>query len=181
MLEKIRLKDRLHAVIPKKEEMIPFLSSFAIALLAKVPLTAYNTAGTLIILEQLKDHPDLVPLGLTAYGIFTILSAALDYKVMKKRRASASAKANTLYRGFTFLLPGRHGLNTALAEISTAAMTVVGINPDPTAAASTFLSLTTGNWNIWLSQRLSDSAMSLVTQVPANLAFLGLKLPTNSR
>ena len=167
----MKLKERIKAAWPKKEEMLPFLGSFGIALLSKAPLVATNTAGMLLISDQMREYPQLIPLGITAYAIFNLASSSLDYA----DRVSASAKANTLYRVMTFLFPENHRFNAVTSEIGTIAMNIIGINPDLTAPASTVLSLVTGDPIYAVSQRISDMAVSLATLVPYNIYLYNKK------
>jgi len=171
----MKLKERIKAAWPKKEEMLPFLGSFGIALLSKAPLVATNTAGMLLISDQMREYPQLIPLGITAYAIFNLASSSLDYAVLKRDRVSASAKANTLYRVMTFLFPENHRFNAVTSEIGTIAMNIIGINPDLTAPASTVLSLVTGDPIYAVSQRISDMAVSLATLVPYNIYLYNKK------
>lgn len=163
------MRERIKMAAPSKKELLPFLGSFGVALLSKIPLTAANTAGTLIVGEKLKDNPDLIALGIVAYALFNAASAYLDYLVLKRDRVSGSAKANTLYRGLTFVFPHSHKFNSVMAEIGTAAMNAIGINPDPTAPVSSIVSIMTGDPTIVIGQRVSDMAINLFSQVPYNI------------
>ncbi|MBI3620462.1 hypothetical protein HY214_04975 [Candidatus Roizmanbacteria bacterium] len=171
----MNIRERIKSTLLKKDERAPFIGSFAVALLSKAPLAAVNTAGIVFLSEKMRENSDLVPLGITAFALFSLASAGLDYLVLKRDRVAGSAKANTLYRGLTFLFPNRHEFNAAVAEIGATLMTVVGINPDPTAPASTIMSIITGDPTIAVAQRISDMAISLVTQVPYNIYLYSRK------
>ncbi|MBI4225878.1 hypothetical protein HY612_02085 [Candidatus Roizmanbacteria bacterium] len=163
------MRERIKVAIPKRGEWTPFLGSFGVALLGKLPLSAANSAGTVLISEKMKENPELVPLGIAAYALFSLASAGLDYYVLRRDKVGGSAKANTLYRGLTFAFPQRHEFNAIAAEIGTVLMNVVGINPDPTAPISSIVSILTGDPTIALAQRVSDITISLVAQLPYNI------------
>lgn len=169
------MRERIKAAWPKREEWAPFLGSFGIALLGKVPLAAANTAGIVLLSEKMKEYPDLIPLGIAAYALFSLASAGLDYLVLSRDRVGGSAKANTLYRGLTFALPHQHEFNVIVAELGTVVMNAIGINPDLTAPTSSIVSYLTGDPTIVVAQRVSDMTISLVTQVPYNIYLYSRK------
>lgn len=171
----MNIGERIKTAWPKRKEWVPFLGSFGVALLGKVPLAAANTAGIVFLSEKMKENSDLVPLGIAAFALFSVASAGLDYLVLRRDRVAGSAKANTLYRGLTFLFPHHHEFNAAAAEIGTVLMTTVGISPDPTAPVSTVMSVITGDPTIVVAQRVSDMAINLVTQIPYNIYLYNRK------
>lgn len=158
--------DRIRAAWPKREEWMPFLGSFGIALLGKLPLTAVNGAATILVAEKMKENEALLISGIAVYALFNILYLGYDYTILKRDRVGSSAKANVLYRGLTLLFPNSHELNVAVAEVVTFAMNVVGINPDLSAAASTVASILTGDLSFVVANRTSDMVVSGATQLP---------------
>ncbi len=159
------LRERLIATVPSKEQMKPFLGSFGLALLGKVPATLVNTGGMLFFADKMKDNPDLIPIGLMVYGALSLGSTILDYAVLRRDQVAASAKANTIYRALTFAFPQSHEFNSATAQVGTVIMDLVGISPDPTALYSTLMSLVTGDPIIMLAQRLSNELIKFPPQV----------------
>ena len=158
--------DRLRRALPDRQNRVPFVASYAVALLNKVPQMAINTAGTVFIVERIKENPDLIPLGIAAYAILNGAACAFDGFILNRDGVSGSAKANTVNLGLSVVLPNRRSLNAVLSEAAVYAMNIIGVSPDLSAPATSVMSFLTGDPTYVVAQRLSALAYSFVGQVP---------------
>lgn len=158
--------DRLRRALPDRQNRVPFIASYAVALLNKVPQMAINTAGTVFISEIIRNNSDLIPLGIAAYAILNGAACAFDGFILNRDGVSGSAKANTVNLALSVVLPGRRSFNAALSEIGVYMMNVLGISPDLSAPATSAMSLLTGDPTYVVAQRLSALGYSFVGQVP---------------
>lgn len=171
------MNKRLKEALPLGKEFWPFVGSFAVALLGKLPLAAVNSAGMLIIAEKMRENDTLLYAGLIAYGLFNLLYVGYDYIILRRDGVGSSAKANTLYRVLKFLVPNNHEFNAVAAEAGALAMNVVGINPDISAPISTVASAVTGDMTFWAANRMSD----MISSAPQLLYAFYLKRKGHGR
>lgn len=147
------MKDKIRHFIPDKKDLVPMGLAFGVSLLANIPEYFAQGVGTAILYEKLKESPDLVSLGIAAYGIYTGVSMIIGANTLRKRGFNAAIKKYLFFRGLNFLFPEHENINSYLAETMGTVSDILGININPVSMSSNAITLIIGDPLVAISQR----------------------------
>ncbi len=166
------MKDKIRHFIPDKKDFVPMGLAFGVSLLAKIPEYFAQGVGTAILYEKLKESPDLVPLGIAAYGIYTAVSMIVGANTLRKRGFNAAVKNTIFFRGLNALFPEHKYVNSYFAETMGAVSDFLGLNINPVSMSSNAITLITGDPLIAISHRFIAATVSGSVGLSINLKLL---------
>lgn len=147
--------------------------AFGVSLLAKTPEYFMQGVGTAFLYEYLKNNLDLVPLGITAYGIYTAVSMIIGANTLQKKGFNASVKNTVIFRGLNSNFPEHKQVNSYISETIGVIIGVLGLNIiNPVSVSSNTIALITGDPLIAISQRFIAASISGTTRLTINLKLL---------
>lgn len=166
------MKDRIRHFIPDKKDLAPMGLAFGGNLLAKIPEYFIQGVGTAFLYDKLKENPDLVPIGIAAYGIYTAVSMIVGANTLRKRGFNTAIKNSIFFRGLNSFFPYHENINSYLAETMGAISDILGLNINPVSMSSNALALMTDDPLIIISHRLIAASISGAVGLSINLKLL---------
>ncbi|MFH0773045.1 MAG: hypothetical protein V1922_01925 [bacterium] len=133
MSEKSRftnLKIRLRSTLPEKDMVWPMLKTIGKSQIAKIPGFALEAIATPLLYEELKENPNIVPIGLLGLAIFSLGSMIVAARSLQVGKYNTSVTSTSVNAIINFFAPNHKQANAYIAEIANELIGItVGRNP----------------------------------------------------
>lgn len=164
------MKERIKKAFPNRKDIIPVGIAVIAALAAKIPEYAIQGVVTVSIYELFKSNPELIPLGISTYALFTAIDFFLGYQNLIRIGAHAGLKSSGLMIAMNMVSPNHRRLNAFLAQSGSTILNIAGAT-NPVAIAANISALNSQDPTVFLAHRSSVS-VSRAVGLAANTGLL---------
>ncbi len=152
------VEDRVKQEIPTKEELLPMVIALGVSALGKLPQYALQGAITVVTYELIKQYPQLIPIGITAYALFELLALSVGAETLRKWGFNSGIKSTSFFKGINMISPKHRRLNAYTAESLNVVSNIIGINP--VGMLANLSAIIVGDPVVVLAHRITASSIS---------------------